>query len=144
MLTFWKEAIEELRSTELENSSECDFLGETTLKTPGEKTSLFHSRETHPAFKQIWLQVSTWKITLEYAARCSSAENLTTNYTLSPNRHTKWWGQEVKGNFASFLPEFLCSVIRLHDLLPKFAKLHLTLPSFFSLSDTGERVTDRI
>lgn len=53
MLTFWKEAIEELQKRELENSSECDFLGETTLKTPGEKTSLFHSRETHLAFKQI-------------------------------------------------------------------------------------------
>ena len=49
MLTFWKEAIEELQKRELENSSECDFLGETTLKTPGEKTSLFHSHETHLA-----------------------------------------------------------------------------------------------
>lgn len=42
MLTFWKEAIEELQKRELENSCECDFLGETTLKTPGEQTSLFH------------------------------------------------------------------------------------------------------
>lgn len=122
MLTFWKEAIEELQKRELENSSECDFLGETTLKTPGEQTSLFHYCETRLSLKQIWLQVSTWKITLECAARCISTEKMRTNYTLSPNRHTN---VGVKRSRASLHLSYLKFFVLWLDCMITFHCLNL-------------------
>lgn len=82
-----------------------------------------------------WLQVSTWKITLEGTTGWNR-EKEKQLHTNSKSWH-QWEGHEVKGIFASLQPDRLWCTL----WMTFTAYIHKTVPgtAFFSLPDTGEK-----